>query len=349
MKKNLLLSLISILLIISIGIGVSYYFYYKRKSSNPQNNEYKYLITFFDDKIPGTNYKFYFDSDYNVKVEETPSCSTKECLDGTKKPETKTYNVTLSENNKNNLKQFAQELFTGKSSNELNLSNIDYKSKEYKILKALISNDEKRIELEIEPYEYRISYGYGYQTTYIIYLNKENNIKIKEAKTIRDFELSTIKTWDLSFSRENKTLVANYLKNKFTDSKETELDINRPLGDDLIVLQSIIKNSETRLSNLNKTELLFTLNKNGTSAYIYSDNTYIYYNTEGKEYNSYSEGTLKVNGADILNNINSYKTDTSNTFIKTPTNEMYYLDINNETIINLINSIPNFGSILAVD
>lgn len=351
MKNKVFLYVIVALLVVSVGVFIGYQIYHQ--GSKPENlnaepsikNNDNYKIVYNDNGIPDNAYTIIIDKDYNINVTKKTECSSKECLDGTSKPKDETYNINLKTENKEKLKAYLPKLFPD-NKKEIEMDKQAADSKELEIIRSIIYNSEELLDIALEEYDYQISYSYGYNTSYYIFI-KNNNITVKKVVYNHLDEISEYKSTKINFSAANMTKIIDKLKTEFkTGTKETT--INKPYGDTLTILQSIINNNELELNELGTKKLLFTISRGCSTAHIYDDNSYIVYYKTGRSKNDYISKTSTFNMQEFIANLKDYTTTTS--YIQVIyNNTTYYLNESISAVTDLTNSITNFGACLAVD
>ncbi|MCX4254634.1 MAG: hypothetical protein OSJ63_05140 [Bacilli bacterium] len=338
-KRFIFFTVLIIIVIILIGIIGSKVF---TKESDKETKYYK--IDYFDDINPGSSYILKIDEALNVEVTHQPGCTTNDCLEGDNYPETKVYNVDINEENRQKLQIYFEEIFKNEKNNEMKItgSNDDKKAN---VIKSIINNDNNLLEIYLEEYEYRLIYSYGYKTVYFIFLN-QNQIQVKQAEYDDTDKISRLRSYYIAFNEHNMATIINIIKEQFKDSYE--VIINRPYGNILTILQSLINYNEEELQQLNTKNLIFSLNSGCSTAHFYENNTYIIYNTGSKNSNEYEERNHNINIADFINNIDNYISE-NNSLTLITNNKEYYLDEKNPIVKNLINSLDNFGKCQITD
>jgi len=90
-------------------------------------DDYKYLITYRDMLTPGNGYSIYVFEDYDITVVRQPYCSTPECISGEKTIDSETYEIKLSNRNKEKFERFIKLLFLNKNEKEIKIGyeNVD--------------------------------------------------------------------------------------------------------------------------------------------------------------------------------------------------------------------------------
>lgn len=148
--KQIIILLITILiLLISLGI----IFVLKKLS---YSTDYKYIILYNDNLIPGNNYEIYINNDYSIKVVKQPGCSTIECIEGTYYPEVETYELNYNEYNKELLKNFLEDIFKEEKSNKVDLREKDITEYQENIIISILINNEEMFKNAINDNEEKI-------------------------------------------------------------------------------------------------------------------------------------------------------------------------------------------------
>lgn len=147
-NKKLVVIIFVILVVVLIGL-----FVFNILNKNYLEN-YKYLIKYSDRLIPGNSYSIYVFDDYDITVVRQPYCSTTECINSEKTIDQETYEVRLSNKNKNKVEKFIKLLFLNNDSKEISLGieNVDKNS--LNVINAITLNndiyfDEYNIEFDI--------------------------------------------------------------------------------------------------------------------------------------------------------------------------------------------------------
>ena len=145
--KQIIIILVTILtLLISLGI----IFVLKKLS---YSNDYKYIILYNDNLIPGNNYEIYINNDYSIKVAKQPGCSTIECMEGTYYPEVETYELNYNEYNKELLKNFLEDIFKEEKTNKIDFRERNINEYQENVIMSILVNDEKTFSQIIEKTE----------------------------------------------------------------------------------------------------------------------------------------------------------------------------------------------------
>lgn len=120
-NKKIIFTIFIVLALLTTGV---FLFNFMKKDSL---NDYKYLITYRDILTPGNGYSIYVFEDYDITVVRQPYCSTPECISGEKTIESETYEVKLSNRNKQKFEKFIKLLFLNKNEKEIKIGyeNVD--------------------------------------------------------------------------------------------------------------------------------------------------------------------------------------------------------------------------------
>ena len=277
-NKNLFIILtIIVILFISVGLILSIIFKYKSQTSATV----LYKIIYHDDGIPGSKYDISIFDNKKIKIVETPSCSANYCGRLTTEKEVFDY----SEDNFEKLKTFINNNF---SNNSTELYRRDLTDRQRKMIDGILLG-EYFFEISFEEYEYKIEYSVNDNLSYDIYLKNDNSILVKKLKINDSYDIVNIDTYSLDFSQKNKIILNDYIVREIKRNKkdkENSLYKNSTLRkDEINIFNSIIKNDESYLSNIESAAKLSYIisydgiNCNTPTLYLYSDNTYEYYDT----------------------------------------------------------------------
>ena len=299
-KKNLLIILliiIFILLIITI--------YLKFKKSSKINTYFE--IIYYDDFIPGSKYDISIQDNNMVEITITHFCSALNC-----KPTTERRTFNYSNNNFEKLQKFVNNNF---SSNYFEIYNSKLTDRQKEVMQGLLLG-EYFFETNVEEYKYKIEYSKNDCLTYVIYFKNDNSILVKELKINNDYDIVSVNTFLLDFSPKNKAILTDYIE------KETKKENSNIIykyatlrKDEINIFNSIVENDESYLNNIeNEANLSYTISYVGINCptptlYLYSDNTYEYYDTfsADNEMRIPKTGTYDYDISKIINNIDKYE------------------------------------------
>ena len=296
MIKKIIMYLIGILLF----VGSCIFIYYMCK------NDTLYNLTYYDDGEPGSKYEI---SIYNDKIGivETHFCSAVDCESNTEK-----YEYKYSKENMEKLIKFVKGL------NIKLLGDIEEKDlNDYQndVIRG-ITLGENFFEIAVEEYNYKIEYSETKNLSYNIHFKNDGSIVVKKIKTNDDYDITDIDTYNINFKSKNMEVLNNYAKELFKNEKENVIYKNSTLyKDEKNIMQSIIKNDETYLKNINdEAKLSFIISYNGINCEtpilrLYDDNTYEYFYTMSFDDKPLipKMGTYNYDISKIIDNIDKYE------------------------------------------
>lgn len=255
-NKNLKIIIIAVLLLIILITLVIMYF---TKKKIVTDNNIIYEINYFDGAIPGKSrdIKIYDDK---VKADITYACSAVHC-----KPRTEKITQNFSKENIDKLKKFVENNFSTKlDGNKVSIDGMINNGVEqltwYQVdVIYSLERGETNFEEYVEEYKYKIKYTESENVYYVIYFKDDKSILVKKISH------NNINTYKINFSEKNLDKLNNYIQKKV----ETDFPILTRYsisyynsGDwyekeyaatekEMYILNSIIKNDESILNNLN--------------------------------------------------------------------------------------------------
>lgn len=276
-KKIVMFLLIGILLIVTITGGLVYFLLDKKDDDKPVESTFLYNV-----KIDDNTLKVYSDKlVYNAK------------------------DMKYSKENVDKFKDFMAKEYNTK--NDIVIEYEDLDAYQTLLMLCFMNNlSDAEFEVAVEEYAYKVDLKYG-NNDYVIYLKENNLVRVKKVK-ISDDGIDILKvdnTFDLNFSKENNVLVTDYIKSLFNEKdnvrESAKVGVRK---DEKYVVDSIVNNDEYYLKK-DSVKLLYTMSYSGINCptpilYLYSDNTFEYYNT------------FATDNMDLVPKIGTYNIDINN-------------------------------------
>lgn len=338
-KRNLSITLIVlalIVLLLNIISNVITYFTLKQDETN-----YIYKITYEEDFEPGASTSYYLYTDGNIKVQRTTYCSAINCPATTSDLE----NINFDKETKKITYHYLLSLTKGQKDTKIKHSDIYNDDKKISIFNYLNSEDTDLIKLEIDDYQYKLELSKD-NNYHLIYL-KENTITAANLY-YKNYDREKVQIHKLKFNETNTKLIKEFILNQY-EKEETYKNIYYSSFEhkDKIILDAIISNNETLLSNIEKEKnLLYKLGFTGLNCLtpsldIYDDSTYEFYNTYTTDgtnptpkKGTYNYDLNKLITASVDENI----LDNGVAFVLTNKDKTYYYEVTNPTLNEFLNT-----------
>ncbi len=324
-KRNLII-IISIVIVSFIGIGIILSTIF-----NSNSIVIPYEIIYYDELVPGSKYDISIQDNNKVEITTTHFCSAINC-----KPTTEKETFNYSKENFEKLKTFINNNF---SNNSMEVYDSKLTDKQKEVMQGIILG-EYFFETNVEEYKYKIEYSKNDDLTYDIYFKKDNSILVKKLKINTDYDIVKVDTYSLDFSKKNKNILFDYVKKEVTKENDNIIYKNATLQkDEINIFKSIVENNESYLNNIeNEAKLSYTISYNGIDCptptlYLYSDNTYEYYDTFGigNKKLTPKTGTYNYDIKKIISNIDKYEENSAGPYSIKEENGKNYITYNTNT------------------
>ena len=304
--KNKKVVLIVLFIIVVLGIGI---FILLNKSSNSKNKTDDYKLTYYSTAYKnGLNIEI-----HNNKVIITNNFACDDIRCDSFKKEIKEFEY--SEDNITKLINFIGKNFTVDKEGKIEIWDAEITEYQKNIIESLLLG-ENFFEIDIEDYKYRLNYLKNDSLSYAIYFKNDETILVKKL-TINDaFDITNIETYSLKFSSDSLNILNNYIKGQTEkEGKNNIYKYSNLRKDETPIINSIIENNESYLSNIESIpKLIYTIQYEGIDCdtpilYLYSDNTYEYYDT----FTTLDERLIPKTGAytfdvtKIIDSVNKYE------------------------------------------
>ena len=231
-----------IVIILMILLIVGILFVIKNKS-----NDYLYEIGYTHGK---NSYELSIKKDWSIRVKYHLSCHGLDCSDVEKD-----FIVNFNEENKKLLEDFIKEIFKN-TTNNIETTYDEFTQYEKNVLDTIISPDEKKFELQIEKYDYKIVFVEDFydKYEYTIYF-KGDDIKVNK-HTYNNFKIDTTEFYNIDFITKYSKRLQEFKNNIFVDSqikilfpKSSSANYHENLSEkDLLFIKAIIHNDELYLN-----------------------------------------------------------------------------------------------------
>ena len=338
-KRNLSIALIVlalIVLLLNIISNVITYYTLKQDETN-----YIYKITYEEDYEPGASTSYYLYTDGNIKVQRTTFCSALNCSATTSELE----DINFDKETKKITYHYLLSLTKGQKDTEIKHSEIYNDDKKTSIFNYINNEDSDLIKLEIDDYQYKLELSKD-NNYHMIYL-KDDTITVANLY-YKNYDREKVQIHKLKFNETNNKLIKEFILKQY-EKEETYKNIYYSSFEhkDKIILDAIISNKETLLSNFeNEKTLLYKLGFVGLncltpSLHIYDDLTYEFYNTYTTDgtnptpkTGTYNYDLNKLIAASVDENI----LDNGLAFTLTAKDKTYYYEVTNPTLNEFLNT-----------
>lgn len=344
MKKNKkIIILLIIVVVLLIGVGITFLL----KTLNT-DSKYRYIILYNDGNIPGDSYEIYVNKDYSIKLVNQPGCSTVECIEGDKYPESKTYELNFNKENKELLKTFLEELFKGSESNKIDTSDLFLTDYQRNLINSITLRNEKWFQVNAENYNYLIEYEdeeYGYY----IYFKGSSFIKVNKLTYNEDYEITNIESYEVKFSNENIELIEQLKDDIFSLNNTTRYYVvkDEVSRKELNIIKAIVYNDESLINKSIETrELLFSITSSSRvncltgKLNVYSNNTYEHVTGFTEDGDVITDGKFSYDVNKILSNLESSEPNERQPFtLTTKDGKTYDIYDNNKYLQEFVSEI----------
>lgn len=265
-----------------------------------------YSIVYFDDMDPGSKSNIKI-SKNEVEIITTTSCSALDC-------DTKHQKEVFNYSNVN-IEKLINFIDNNFSTNNVEVHDDELTDYQKDVIQGLLLN-EYFFEINVEEYKYKVEYRKNDNEVYYIYLKNDSSILVKKATINNNYEFFGVDTYSLDFSSEKLKIIGDYIK-KEADYKKTNILYKSAFlkKDEVNIFNSIVNRNESYLTNIEKeAKLIYTISYNGINCqtpllYLYSDNTYEYYDriSFGTEVEKPKIGVYYYDINKIIKNIDKYE------------------------------------------
>lgn len=311
-------------------------FYGIKVLNTKKENDYLYKIHYFEDYDPGRNHYIYVYDNYDILVISQQGCSAVECVEGTVTMPKEEKNVIFSEEGKEFLKEYFENLFKEKNSNSISLDSHELNNYESIIIYSIISNTEEELNSLKKSHNYEMNYRDKDNLYYYkIYLS-DKNIKITKSLNCAGCNSKT-ENYELDFSEENMKIVIDFITKIFSNVEGYKLNLNSiELSDnEKSIVDAIILNDESRINS----EYLFIISDSSCDCipnfvYFYLDKTYVVKGTNDKVI---SEGEYELDPKVLINELKENEDDSDdergmNYYIELYNGDKYWIRHDNKVI-----------------
>ena len=304
-KKNNPLIIIAIVIVSLMGIGIILSTIFSFKT--PTSIDILYEIIYYDELTPGSRYDISIQDNNKVEITTTHFCSAINC-----EPTTEKETFNYSKDNLEKLKTFINNNF---SNNYVEVHDSELTDRQKEVMQGLLLG-EYFFEANVEEYKYKIEYSKNDSLTYDIYFKNDNSILVKKLKINNDYDIVSVNTFSLDFSQKNKVVLTDYIEKEIKKENGNVIYKYSTLQkDEINIFNSIVENDESYLNNIeNEAKLSYTISYSGINCptptlYLYSDNTYEYYDTFSTDNEKLipKTGTYDYDITKIINNIDKYE------------------------------------------
>lgn len=326
---------IILLALLTLFVFASYKFitYYNKKS------KLLYNIVYHDDAVPGSMHDIDVYND-KIVIQSTSYCSAKDC-------EAKVGDKEDLKYKQENVDKFIKFIETHYNKTKIKLSESELSDREIEVFSGLFIH-ENLFEIAIEDYEYRLEYSDSQDLGYMIYLKENKDILVFKCSINENYAITKIEKYNIDFSSDNMKILRDYIISLMKNGEKIASVGGTLRKDEEPLVNSMIKNDESLLKDVNKVSLSYVVSYSGINCltpklYLYSDNTYEYYYTFGTidEKVIPKTGTYNANIENIINN--SPKADTTNgiyyTISDKKNNNSYIIDVTNKELNNLLRTL----------
>ena len=237
--SGLIITLLVIIILTIIGVIIFNNSQNKESEKNNvenqvENNEenYIYKITYYDDgiRVIKNDIKVFDD---RIEIDTINICGVAECDNFDPNPRFKVLNYS-----KENLEKFknyiANELKIQEGSSKAFHEDF-FSERNLEVISSLFL-DEKKFELYIEEYKYRIEYTINANLNYMIYFKDDNQILVKKIE-------NNIDTYKPNITKEEFNTIEDYILKKVKEQKENSIFLkdSNLTKEEREILTSIIK------------------------------------------------------------------------------------------------------------
>ncbi len=232
-----------------------------------------------------------------------------------------------------NLKEFIKDNFG--NDKELNIESNQLNRYTKEVFEAL-ELGELYVKTTIKDYDYKLIYDISDSLSYNIYF-KNNKVNVQKI-SIKDYEIKSVKEYDIEFSSDNMKVLNDFIK-RIGNSNNLIYRTYNLYKDEEDIVNSIIYNDSSYLKDIeSKPRLLYTFKFSGLDCLtpelrLYSDNTYEYYYT----FTSGKKRTPKVGNYEYdITKIIDTEEDNYYSALDSMGNS---LEVNSKYLVELLNSI----------
>ena len=304
-KKILLITLIIILLLIVVYI-TGFFIFHKG-----ENNKDNYKLIYYDDYEPGSKNEITI-TNTKVIISTTSLCTAKECPSNNKKDKTYKY----SKENMTKLLTFIKNNFKNVGKKTITLEQKDLSDYQNEVIRGLLTS-EYFFEIAVEEYEYKLDYDENKNLGYLVYFKKDKSILVKKLKLNNNFNIIKVDTYSLNFSKKNLEILNTYIKKEAKNQKSNYINKSVLKKYETKLIKSIIENNESYLKNIEKDpKVTYVISYDGIDCdtptlYLYSDNTYEFFDTGSVDYKPIvpKTGSYNYDISKIISSSNNYPAD----------------------------------------
>lgn len=276
---------------------------YNEVPNKVDNGTVLYNFAYYDMLIPGSKSDITIFAD-KINIITTHYCSAVDC-----EPNVTEETVNYSKDNIDKLLIFLKNNFSTIDT-EIYANGLTEQQRE--VIEG-IKLGEYYLEIAVENYKYKVDYTQSDSLGYIIYFKDSGSILVKKLTINSEYEIVNVDTYSLDFSKENLSILNAYID---AETKREYADViyksNTLRKDEQHIFKSIIENDESYLNG--GVKLSYTISYDGIncstpSLYLYSDNTYEYYDTYGVNDDAVvpKTGTYNYDVSKIISNISKYE------------------------------------------